>query len=531
MGNKDRIHISHKPDSPGVDLFILAVILMAGLKFAFGLENALDIALYDESDYLFRGVTLARAGLPAAELAPLYAIWYFILSLVEPDRISLYYLNYKLMTILPPLIVYIFLRRARASIPVSVMISWFLLVSRINICTLTKVSHFALIVMILTLIVASRAGSLLEAGFFVSIGALLVSFVRPEYFLAYPLFSLTFILVFVREYRKHKRLHLFAVTGFALISMLLLALFGLPVSGNRSIVAFGQHFSIHWIAWTGLDLNPWTNWHAIMSHNFGFANTIWDAFAHNPFVFLKHIRCNLWRVTGDALALIIPVHFPANIFSKSAAALLMIGWCAAGISNIQKNFPERRSLLILVGLFLLPGFVSVVVIYPRDHYLLLLCLLTVVLIAILVGRRASEQKQLRRMQLLLSGMLMIVLTPYFAGIVDVNQPNLETIRFIQSLRIEKPVNLLEAEGGYHIYLGENFHRIAEYDKHTRFDHFLLSRSINMIVASDRLLSDIRFRDDTGWRDFLADYPRFAYVKMDVAHTDRKLFVRADLLNR
>ena len=134
--------------------------------------------------------------------------------------------------------------------------------------------------------------------------------------------------------------------------------------------------------------------------------------------------------------------------------------------------------------------------------------------------------------LLLLGLLIIALTPspYFEQ-VNVNQPNLHTIRFIQSLKIDKTVNLLQAEGGYHIYVSDNFHRVAEYKKNTDFDRFLQMRSINMIVLSPTLLNDTRFKDDPEWHDFLADYTHFGFVQIDIPHTNRKLFVRADLLDR
>lgn len=132
-------------------------------------------------------------------------------------------------------------------------------------------------------------------------------------------------------------------------------------------------------------------------------------------------------------------------------------------------------------------------------------------------------------QLALLGALVIALTPYFAGQAVENQPNKETIRFIQSLEIEEPVNMLEAQGGYRYYLGNNFQRVAEYDKNTDFDRFMQTRNINMIVVTNHLLEDTRFRNDVEWHDFLADYLSFGYVEMDVPNTDRRLLIRADLL--
>lgn len=538
MKNIKMINLAHKTDSLRTDLLVIAMILIAGLKYTFGLENVLDINLYDESSYLYQGVTLMSAGLPSAESAPLYAIWYFFISLFEPNRISLYYLNFKLMTILPPVLVYTLLRRNRVSVLTSFIISWSLLLLRANAYTGIKVSHFALIVILSIFILVSYTRSHLWASFFASIGALIVSYVRPEYFLAYMLSLLLFILAIVLYYRKQKRLPLTSLSVYALISILLLGVFGSPLSGSRSMVAFGQHFSLHWVSWTGSDINPWTNWQTIVSQNFGSASNIWVAFVNNPSAFLKHVTYNLWEFIKYFSTQILPSFFPRDIFSKCVVALSFIGLCVANIANIRKNFLEHRNLLILIGLFLLPGLVSVVVIYPRAHHILLLGVLTIVLMAILLDSHPLEQKasesqaiQVSHKQLLLLGSLMIALTPYFSGQVNTKRPNLNTIRFIQSLRIEEPVNLLEAEGGFHYYLDDNFHRVAEYEKNTDFDRFLQKKNINMIVVTEVLLEDTRFRDDTNWRDFLADYPTFGYVQMDIPHTDRKLFIRIDILQR
>ena len=138
------------------DLLIILIILLAGLKLTFMLEAGLDISLYDEASYLFWGIRIPVEGLPRTDYAPLYAIWYFIISLIEPNRVNLFYLNIKLMTILPPVLVYILLRKNRVSISVSSTISWFFLLSRANAYTWPKVSHFALLVILVILILVTR---------------------------------------------------------------------------------------------------------------------------------------------------------------------------------------------------------------------------------------------------------------------------------------------------------------------------------------------------------------------------------------
>ena len=187
--------------------------------------------------------------------------------------------------------------------------------------------------------------------------------------------------------------------------------------------------------------------------------------------------------------------FLRTSYLKEVQLCLIICLPIAYLANIRNNFPESRRLLILVGLFLLPGVISVVIIYPRGHYLLLPYAMTTAMMAILLSKHTPEQEQLNHKRLLLLGLLVIALTPYFSQGSIKNRHNLDTIRFVQSLKIQEPVRLLEAEGGYNIYLGDNFQRVAEYDKDKDFHHFRADRNINMIVVTDILLKDTRFKND------------------------------------
>ncbi len=517
-----------KLNSRKADLLIIVIILLAGLKYIFMLEKGLDISFYDEASYLYWGIKIPVEGLPRTDYAPLYAFWYFIISLIEPNRVNLFYLNVKLMTILPPIIVYILLRKNRVSIPVSSTISWFFLISRANAYTWPKVSHFALLIILFILILVTRR-SLLWTSRYASLGALVVSYIRPEFFMAYILSLLIFILT--AALGKQERIRLPVLLWYLLVTVALLGVFGLPVSADRSIIAFGQHFSRNWVSWTGSDLSPWTNWREIVAQNFGTADTVLSAFTNNPSIFLKHISYNMLELIRNASTLILPTFFPKGKTSLYIAALSIIGLCIAKRSTIRNNFREYKNIILFMGIFILPGLVSTIIIQPRDHYLLLPCVLTAVFLAIIVDSNEHEQKPANYTKLLFLGLLAISFTPYFAERIrsDRPGPNLSSIRFIQSLSIEETVYLLEAEGGYHYYLDDNFHRIAQYAKNSDFYHFMEERKINMIMVTDVLVEDSRFRDDAEWIDFLDNYSTFDFTQLDVPYAGSILLIHNDLL--
>jgi hypothetical protein len=522
----------HKLNSLKADLLIVTIILIGSLKFTLGVQNSIDVWLYDESTFLYDGIKLASNGFRPAEEQPLYSIWYWIVSLFEANRINLYYLNLKLMTILPPILAYILLRINRVSIPVSLIISWLLLVVPANWYTMPKGSHFALILILAALIViSSRSRSFLWTSLFVSISALMVSYARPEYFLTYLLSVLLVALAVGLEYKKLERRHLAGLIACGLASAILLGVLGLPISGSRSMGAFRNLFSYNWISWTGSDMSPWTNSREIASRNFGRAQNIPEAFANNPKVFLRHVTCNIRELPKASARLALPPFLPKDIPSERVAELLIIGLFVANISRVRKNLLEYKRSLIFVALFLPPGLFSIVLLWPRDNYILIPLVLTSIAMTILAGSRTFEQKQVNYKGLLLLGLFVIAVTPYFTALYGSEQPTLHTIRFIQSLRIEKSVNLLEAEGGFDMYLSDNFHRVAEYDKDIGFNRFISDRNINMIVVTTTLLRDTRFRNDIEWLNFLTDYPKFGYLQMDIPKTDRKLIMRVDLSQR
>jgi len=524
------VSMERKSNLLGVDLIVITTILIAGLKFTFGLENTLDIWLYDESIYLYRGATLWIKGFPASEQAPLYALWYFILSLFESNRIILYYLNYKLTIVLLPMLVYGMLRRNMVSIPISLVISWFLLISRANALTWPRVSHFALFLILATFIFIGYKRSLLLSSLLSSIGALLVSYVRPEYFLAYVLFVLLFAFLFIKDYKKLGKQYLLGLMAYGLFSAIILGVLGLPITGNRSMVAFGQHFSLNWVSWNSSRINPWTNWQEIVSHNFGTVHTIPEAFTKNPLAFLKHITYNLRKFLIITPTLFLPEYFSVNKISVFIVVSLGISLVVIFLFNIRKKSKEDKRLFIPVSLFLLPAFISIILIYPRNHYLLLFNTLTVMIMVILSTIPDFKQRQINFKKLLLLCLTLILVTPHFGQDKQPTQKtNLITIQFIESLKIDQPVNLLEAEGGYNIYLGDNFHRIAEYDKNTGFDYFRRERNVNMIIISDTLLNDSRFKSDPEWQAFLTDYHQFGYLQIVIPNTDRKIIVRSDIL--
>jgi hypothetical protein len=512
------------------ELLIILIIIFAGVKFTHNLGNNLDIDLFDESGYLYRGATIPEHGLPDADDGPLYSTWYYILSLFESDRTDLYFLNYKLLIIILPVVIYGILRSKKVPIPISTLVSWFFLISRLNARSWPKVSHLASILILLALIPIDEKQKLKTLGY-PALGALAAAFIRPEFFLSYLILLAAYLMSFIW---RRSDLREWIKAGVILFSSAVLFLiFGFPVSGGRTYHAFGQHFAVNWVKWTGDPRSPWTNWASIIQTQFSDTDNIWGIIRSEPNLFIKHLFENTATLITQTYSLLFPDGFTRDKFS---VLLLLTAFVAASFlhrQTIKENLKKHRYLLLAAGIFLLPSLISTIVIYPRNHYILLLVTQLICLLTILLTSGKIWCKKLNFRQIILVGLILIGITPYYftPGRSDLPQRELTTIRFIQSLDIEQPVYLLEAQGGITYYLDPNYHRVSAFEKDSNFLPFLKDNDINMILITDSLRQDSRFIEDEEWNNFLESHGEYGFASLNIPAVDRTLLIEDRLSPR
>ncbi|MCB0451217.1 MAG: hypothetical protein KDC97_13970, partial [Confluentibacter sp.] len=89
-------------------------IIITGVLMTHGLKNAMDIYFLDETSYLVRGTKMFGA-IPK-RWGPLYCAWYRVLFIVENNLVDLFYLNYKLMAVIPSALLFAALSRYSKSV-------------------------------------------------------------------------------------------------------------------------------------------------------------------------------------------------------------------------------------------------------------------------------------------------------------------------------------------------------------------------------------------------------------------------------
>lgn len=558
-----------------IDIIFIIALTLYGLKLTYGIESFIDIELFDETIYLNRGLQLPSQGLPSSAYAPLYAIWYYFLSNFVHRTTDLFYLNHKLLILLPVILLYIYQRTL--SIPNFLALgSAFLFLNSKFININPRPTHFALVVL-LTFLISIRITPSKPSWRYIllAIAFLFLSFIRPEYFLSFLLVIIYFLYQQLKRIRRNSNLSLIVknsykkITTLILISGLLITIFGLPIATNnnetsRTWIAFCQHFSYLWLIRNPrVNLNPYTDCDIIISTVFGSSQSFTAAIAANPQEFLTHLFINFLSYFDHFIAVLL-VDFQDygatfNQFVRHTEFIL----CLAILSFIliktkfQKhalfsNFDETLKVAYFVTI--IPTFIVSILINPRFHYLVIQSALTFVIITYSFANIISNERfKLSsfvplKVAVIFTTIALFFLTPNLARgwcilpnaclverHIKVSQNPLKTastIAFIQSLNLSanQPTNFLEAEGGIAIYLSNNYQYISHYEKKQNFQSFVKSNNINMILITENLLKDTRYRDDRELKEVLQQPQLFGFKAFTVPQTPDTLLVAENLLS-
>lgn len=529
------------------DLLIVSFLIVLGLKYIAGFERFTDITLNDESYYLYNGVNLLRNGLPNAQLSPFYSVWYFFLSLFQSDNISLYYLNFEIITVFLPVCIYILLRRHKVSGVAAFIVSFFFLISYADFAAFPKVTHFALIVILFSLILASLFRTYIIKLTVLLIFGLIVSYIRPEFFISFIIFSLIYIIVFIRSYKKYNFRILSRVLITIIILISALVTIGNPLSGgNRGFLAFSQHFSVNWTTWTNNNMSPWRNSKDIIRRNFGDSKTILECYSNNPDAFIRHINSNLKTfskvmnmevrhsnliIKGSILSR--KLEFMFLVFSLLLMAIIKLIIKRERIkSQFKENFNQRKELWLMLVIYIIPVTISSLLIYPREHYLsMLIVLLSILFITIIMIPEGKINYGRNIMISMVLGIMFLAAAPRISDLKYFSdyKPNLTIINYLRSLKISDEVNILDAEGGYNIYI-PHYNRVNEYSKNCFFRDFLAKNKINMIIPSYKLKVDKRFRSDPEWGNFLKKYEQYGFIKKEIPNSGMELLIKKGLVS-
>lgn len=533
-----------------LDFACLCVLVVCAIKLTVGLEKVYDLSLQDESYLMWEGVSPLKPYVrESAGWGILYCWWYRFLHLLVSDRVRLFFLNTKLLSAMLPACVFVFLRDLRVSRQTALLTCFLFLISQGNVPVYPKIIHFALCPLLLAW-VCGRRMNLKEAPFFmVGFAALVASYARPEISLTAYLAcaSLWGWLAILAIGRKASLQSTGISAGLALMlsAAIVLAHFflGNPMSdGDRSWGAFGPLFAIHWVQWNSSPLSPWTRWPEMLPKVFPNAHSYSSAILENPLAVLRHVIDCFWDFAHDFPGILFG-HF--SIFFPSRwkiPATLEVGIWAAGfffvvfayraswrkfLTGLSERLDGPSGLALL--LVFLPFVLSCSLFYPRQHYMVPIALFVFILFSLFV----DEVLPLHRQRTAVVAAAIFALTPcvnsaWTTGLTH-GQRALETVELLRSIPFDpsrKKITLLEADGGYQIYLDDRFTRVKGEYKDKSMARILAEDNLDVVIVSDLMSKDPAFTQDASYQAFIAQPFRFGFREFAKLY-DKRILVRTD----
>ncbi|MGA0556372.1 hypothetical protein ACO2Q8_06970 [Larkinella sp. VNQ87] len=535
----------------------VGLLIVAGLALTHNLPGRYDVVFGDEMTYLASGLAYTFPPDPyLAQWGSLYAAWLWFLHLFTPDTLDLFYLNWRLLIILTGALLFLYLYLRKSGFSVSLFCALCFQFSTLNVLLDPRISAFTLCLMLAGLcVIQARSWSARSVLLITALTSLFCAYVRPEFYvtmlIALGLALGTFLLPKLRgNYRSASAWS--GLVGVIVCIVVMRFLFGNPLAqreqgSDRSFDAFVQHFSINYNTWNNRPIDiPIIQQFELIAAVFGpEVKSMRDAFRVHPDLVLRHFWMNITNTTKAEFRVLGSLFFetPLNHLNSPyrkwiLAALLagivfgLIDWRGTIRQLTRKGIRLTvRELAFLI--LLLPSLGSVVLVFPRTHYLYFHAVALVTIIAFFLGHI-----KLRVMQspvwLGTLASLMMVWVIYQASQQQKEirpTPVADNIRFIRSLELTGPVTSLEREW-YRVFLygreqKPHWIQVELYQPNTDFGRFLEEKKVNFILMTRDMQR--YFAQDRGFAAFLPKAEAGGFVRLKAPEPNGYLLIRPELL--
>lgn len=528
------------------DLFIFSLIIIilgaAGFIFVNDLENVIDIKWDDEGYYLYGGRFFFLESFPAW-FGKLYSFWYWLLHLFQSDPVLLYYLNYKLMTILPPIGLFILLSKGfNVNYLISAIISLTFLISLSNVTVWPKVSHFTMLFIFLILLLVLRQRSV-KLKFFIALPAIfLLIYIRPEFIVT--LIILIIVFTYYLLSKRVKTQSLFFYLGFIIVMATLLTIWlGFPYSGERSFGAFQQHFAFVDQFRFGGNFDPWSEHEIVMSKKFPGAKSVTEAIFIKPSAVLSHIGFNLSRYPELFIDRLTEIFIPKVILSLPFSYRIIILfwvvlivayiWFAKNtfmqkLKEICQNYRQFKFEIFLCFTLFLPSLISSIMYYPREHYLIIQTVLFIILISPILSSILRFNHLMFLIVLLISVFsLFLTINPNAKNYFYKNDQSLKTtIDYLTNLKQDGQLNLLETHRGLIFFLPDNFRYFDVNKIDESFENYI--KKIDIVYFNLKSKNEYFLNAEPEWENFIKNFQSYGFNQVSVGY-GYPMFIRTNLL--
>ncbi|MEZ0487397.1 hypothetical protein [Fibrella aquatica] len=522
-------------------------VLLSSLVLTYKITHRIDVVATDDDVYFHNGLIATWQQLPPIQMAPLFSAWYLFIHQFTGDVINTYYVSCLLLSIIPGLLFYSLLRSLTVSVLISAALAICFLFSQLNLPLQPKVSVFTMLFLMVGLIIANYQKGPVTKLTTAAGSALLAAYGRPEFFLSFLLLCLIALGYYVWQRRRTAQKVPYALLGIMSMAALLVIFLGSPLAGGRSIIAFGQHFALNYSVWhPEIPASPWMHSSLFIKHGFGREVTsMTDAFFLNPGLFMQHIGANvvnLIKITATNLfdILINPwlsmFVFPGRRYVLIALALLLVGlvsWPQTWRS-VRLRVAQHGWYWLCVAVMLVSSYISCVLIYPREHYILFQMILYLSVAGILlhsvVFRPLPALPELVRYGAF-GGVLLFFLLPHWRV---ANQPKptptADLLHFLQKIPVNGGISMTGNDPlMYNLYLGDNWqfwYLERYYPKNMK--QFFEQFKINCIHIRPDMLET--YKNDPFFTNLIANPAMLNFVRYNTGKADQYVLVRNQSLS-
>ncbi len=492
--------------------------------------------------YLFRGVSLSPFGkiIKSNLDGFVYYLWFRILSFFTGNNIELYYLNNSILLVLPGLILYILLRVIKVNIFFAFIFSAIFIVSAANIFAIPFITKFALCIILTGFIILYRIKEKRSKLLFSVFLSAVLLYTRPEYFLTLLLTSAAYITFILKQSKVGGKRNI-ANQLLPLIFIAVLIIFFNPVSRHRADVAFSQHYAMD-ISEREDNYGSHSVPEKIMSRDFSTEYSMTEALINNPKLFFKHILANIPRL-GEHIKDIFPFFISGSdyknlqLFFYSVSVMIIIFMIYFLIERVRKKNFKIQSMIYFF--FVLPSVFSILIFYPRVHYMILIFIFSGICFCSEISARLKYNSsgnvskysfEAAVLAGVLAGVLLIIIIPFRAGEPSIHKTNctsLKTIFAINNLKLKNEVNFLSSGPITRAYVDKDWNFIPDNSLESPVSNFIQKNNVNLILMDDLFLNNPLLKTDSTLNTVLSD-TSFAVLK--IPDCSAYLLAKKNILN-
>ena len=505
-----------------------AVLITLGYGFFIYLSdwpNIWDISLWDESTYLSNGIYFwDPSRMSHHESSPLYSYFYKVLGHVVGDPQKLFQLMGLLVSAGATISIFLCVLLLSRNLLLATAIFTILIFANFGM-VIPRLVYAAVILLMIGSSVAFSLKLTPARATALTLTAYLTAYIRPEFALAFYILasiaaiSWTYSIINFKingGFLSSYSLDVAVSTGCLIIIALLMGAWSIPTirGDERALMAFGQHYALYWNSLHQPGSDAYLNWQALLAKDFPGAESELDALMKYPKEMLGFLFGNISTLFKMAL------QQSKSLVTKDAGFFVIL---LSVVAYTLRPRPRRKPIGSKSPLYLnhavdsllclalaSPVLISIILIYPRQHYLIVLVALLSLYLSLIAKNPAPNYS------VIAAGILAMAFSIFVTPAPSEAKPIIEVIKSLRNQHRNFGL-LLEADGGWCYYMPRRC--TTRYIQNIPTDQnvidYIATEEIDSILVSPLMTSYAKAYAQHDLQHLLEDPVSFGWHKTDI----------------